>query len=155
MIRCVELSGDGLDLNIDPKSERLAFLYLFDVWGEKDMVDMPVPIKAKDKCTTDHISMAGPWFKYRGHFDKIYVGGEHGKMNSVLNQFTELRWGQPREQAALESRHLGGRTVIVKSFSRIHETNLKKQGMLANPANYNKISGNDRVGILGLKTFKP
>jgi aconitate hydratase len=185
-------SGEGLKVNVDASSERLALLEPFDKWHGKDFVDMPVLIKAKGKCTTDHISMAGPWLKYRGHLDNIsnnlLIGAENaenGQTNSVENQFTGVfdkvpavarqykaqgvSWvvvgdenygeGSSREHAALEPRHLGGRAVIVKSFARIHETNLKKQGMLpltfANPADYDKITGNDKVSIVGLKDFTP
>lgn len=185
-------SSEGLTVNVDPKSERLALLSAFDEWNGKDLENMPVLIKAKGKCTTDHISMAGPWLKYRGHLDNIsnnlLIGAENaetGETNSVKNQFTGvfdkvpavarqykadgISWvvigdenygeGSSREHAALEPRHLGGRAVVVKSFARIHETNLKKQGMLpltfANPADYDKITGNDKVSILGLKDFQP
>ncbi|KAI9996123.1 hypothetical protein PInf_013304 [Phytophthora infestans] len=185
-------SSEGLTVNVDPKSERLALLSAFDEWNGEDLKEMPVLIKAKGKCTTDHISMAGPWLKYRGHLDNIsnnlLIGAENaetGETNSVQNQFTGkfdkvpavarqykadgVSWvvigdenygeGSSREHAALEPRHLGGRAVIVKSFARIHETNLKKQGMLpltfANPADYDKITGNDKVAILGLKAFTP
>lgn len=185
-------SGEGLKVNVDPKSERLALLEPFDKWHGKDFLDMPVLIKAKGKCTTDHISMAGPWLKYRGHLDNIsnnlLIGAENsenGETNNVQNQFTGdfdkvpavarqykaqgVSWvvigdenygeGSSREHAALEPRHLGGRAVIVKSFARIHETNLKKQGMLpltfANPADYDKITGNDKVSIVGLNDFQP
>ncbi|CAH0522630.1 unnamed protein product [Peronospora belbahrii] len=185
-------SGEGLTVNVDPQSERLSLLSAFDEWNGEDLVDMPVLIKAKGKCTTDHISMAGPWLKYRGHLDNIsnnmLIGAENaetGETNSVKNQNSGkfdkvpavarqykadgISWvvigdenygeGSSREHAALEPRHLGGRAVIVKSFARIHETNLKKQGMLpltfANPSDYDKITGNDKVSILGLKTFTP
>ncbi|KAF4321800.1 hypothetical protein JM18_003927 [Phytophthora kernoviae] len=185
-------SSEGLTVNVDPKSDRLALLEAFDEWDGKDMENMPVLIKAKGKCTTDHISMAGPWLKYRGHLDNIsnnlLIGAENsenGQTNSVQNQFTGdfdkvpavarqykadgVSWvvigdenygeGSSREHAALEPRHLGGRAVVVKSFARIHETNLKKQGMLPltfnTPADYDKITGNDKVAILGLKTFTP
>ncbi|KAJ0402080.1 hypothetical protein ATCC90586_000265 [Pythium insidiosum] len=185
-------NAEGLKVNVDPKSERLALLEPFDKWSGKDLVDMQVLIKAKGKCTTDHISMAGPWLKYRGHLDNIsnnlLIGAENaetGETNSVKNQFTGVfdkvpnvarqykaqgvSWvvigdenygeGSSREHAALEPRHLGGRAVIVKSFARIHETNLKKQGMLpltfANPADYDKITGNDKIDIIGLNDFQP
>lgn len=185
-------SGEGLTVNVDPNSERLALLSAFDEWNGEDLCEMPVLIKAKGKCTTDHISMAGPWLKYRGHLDNIsnnlLIGAENaetGETNRVKNQFTGkfdkvpavarqykadgVSWvvigdenygeGSSREHAALEPRHLNGRAVIVKSFARIHETNLKKQGMLpltfANPADYDKVTGNDKVAILGLKTFSP
>jgi aconitate hydratase len=185
-------NGSSLKVNVDPKSERLALLSPFDAWNGKDLENLPVLIKAKGKCTTDHISMAGPWLKYRGHLDNIsnnlLIGAENaenGKTNEVVNQKTGkfdkvpavarqykadgISWivigdenygeGSSREHAALEPRHLGGRAVIVKSFARIHETNLKKQGMLpltfANPFDYDKISGNDKVSIVGLKDFQP
>jgi aconitate hydratase len=184
--------GTGLNVNVDANSDRLALLAPFDEWHGKDFEALPVLIKAKGKCTTDHISMAGPWLKYRGHLDNIsnnlLIGAENaetGETNSVKNQFTGVfdkvpavarqykaqgvSWvvvgdenygeGSSREHAALEPRHLGGRAVIVKSFARIHETNLKKQGMLpltfANPADYDKISGNDKISILGLGDFQP
>ncbi len=153
---------------------------------------MPVLIKAKGKCTTDHISMAGPWLKFRGHLDNISnnmligaVNAETDAINAVTNQLdgsvgkvpdvaraykaAGVSWvvvgdenygeGSSREHAALEPRHLGGRAVIVRSFARIHETNLKKQGMLpltfANPADYDKITGNDKISIVGLDSFAP
>jgi aconitate hydratase len=184
--------GSNLKVNVDAASDRLALLSPFDEWHGKDFESLPVLIKAKGKCTTDHISMAGPWLKYRGHLDNIsnnlLIGAENaetGETNSVKNQFTGVfdkvpavarqykaegvSWvvvgdenygeGSSREHAALEPRHLGGRAVIVKSFARIHETNLKKQGMLpltfANPADYDKISGNDKISILGLSSFQP
>lgn len=149
----------------------------FDKWDGKDYSDLTVLIKVKGKCTTDHISAAGPWLKYRGHLDNIsnnmFIGAtnfENNEMNNIKNQRTGswggvpdvardykangIRWvavgddnygeGSSREHAALEPRHLGGRAIIVKSFARIHETNLKKQGILpltfANPSDYDKVS---------------
>ncbi|WAQ96629.1 ACON-like protein [Mya arenaria] len=142
-----------------------------------------VSVKAKGKCTTDHISAAGQWLKYRGHLDNIAnnlligaVNAENGEINNVRNQLTNefgtsknTPWvvigdenygeGSSREHAALEPRHLGGRAIIVKSFARIHETNLKKQGMLpltfANPADYDKIQPSDRISLLGLNDLAP
>lgn len=151
-----------------------------------------VLIKVKGKCTTDHISMAGPWLKYRGHLDNIsnnfLIGGlniENEKVNSVKNQLTGeygavpdvaraykaagVEWvvvgdenygeGSSREHAALEPRHLGARAVLVKSFARIHETNLKKQGLLpltfADPADYDKVGPFDKISVVGLMTFAP
>lgn len=183
---------DGLKVDVDPKSDRLQLLTMFNKWDGKDVVAAPVLIKAKGKCTTDHISMAGPWLKYRGHLDNISnnmligaINAENGKANEVQNQVTKkwdavpqtardykaagIRWvvigdenygeGSSREHAALEPRHLGGISVIVRSFARIHETNLKKQGMLpltfADPADYDRISGTDKVSILGLSSFAP
>jgi aconitate hydratase len=184
--------GSSIKVVVSPTSDRLQVLEPFQPWDGKDLLDMPVLIKAKGKCTTDHISMAGPWLKYRGHLDNISnnlligaVNAENGKANSVLNQLTGVYsevpavaraykkagvpWvvigdenygeGSSREHAALEPRHLGGRAIITKSFARIHETNLKKQGLLpltfVNPADYDKISGNDRVSLVGLKDLAP
>lgn len=179
-------------VDVDPKSERLELLTMFDKWDGKDIIDAPVLIKALGKCTTDHISMAGPWLKYRGHLDNISnnmligaVNADNGKINEVVNQYTGeagpvpataraykkdgIKWvvigdenygeGSSREHAALEPRHLGGIAVITRSFARIHETNLKKQGMLPltfeDPADYDRISGSDKISILGLKDFQP
>jgi len=184
--------GSKVSVKVDPKSDRLQLLAPFSKWNGKDLENLPVLIKAKGKCTTDHISMAGPWLKYRGHLDNISnnlligaINAENGKANTVKNQFTgqfgELpkvareykakgqQWvvigdenygeGSSREHAALEPRHLGGIAVIVKSFARIHETNLKKQGMLpltfADAADYDKITGDDRVSIIGLTGLAP
>lgn len=184
--------GSSVSVAVDPNSQRLQLLEPFDAWNGKDFTGMPILIKAKGKCTTDHISMAGPWLKYRGHLENIsnnlLIGAENaenGKINAVKNQISGeegkvpdvaraykaagLSWvvigdenygeGSSREHAALEPRYLGGRAIIVKSFARIHETNLKKQGMLplifVNPADYDKISGNDRVDIVGLNEFAP
>ncbi|KAI6240033.1 Aconitate hydratase, mitochondrial [Aphelenchoides fujianensis] len=175
------------DVKVDPNSQRLQLLDAFNTWDGKDFVDFPILIKVKGKCTTDHISAAGPWLKYRGHLDNISnnlfltaVNSENGEMNKIRNQLTGefdtvaktardykakgVSWvaigdvnygeGSSREHAALEPRHLGGRAIIVKSFARIHETNLKKQGML--PADdYDKVRPDDRVSILGLKEFAP
>ncbi|CAI9735955.1 aconitate hydratase, mitochondrial-like [Octopus vulgaris] len=177
---------------VDPESTRLQLLSPFAKWDGEDIKDMLVLIKAKGKCTTDHISAAGKWLKFRGHLDNISnnlligaVNYENEKLNCVKNQLTGEYGGVPdtardykskgvfwvvigdenygegssREHAALEPRHLGGRAIIVKSFARIHETNLKKQGMLpltfANSADYDKIQPTDRISILGLKTFAP
>jgi len=185
-------NSSGLEVSVDPASQRLALLEAFDRWNGKDLTDMPVLIKAKGKCTTDHISMAGPWLKFRGHLDNIsnnlLIGAENaetGKINEVTNIITGekgkvpevarqykakgVSWvvvgdenygeGSSREHAALEPRHLGGRAIIVKSFARIHETNLKKQGMLpltfADPKDYDRISGHDRLSILGLSDLQP
>ncbi|HJW08234.1 MAG TPA: aconitate hydratase [Holophagaceae bacterium] len=182
----------AIQVKVDPASHRLQLLAPFHAWEGKDLTDMPVLIKAKGKCTTDHISMAGPWLKYRGHLDNIsnnlligainFFNGEANKVKNVLTgEYGEVPatareylaagkgWvvigdenygeGSSREHAAMEPRHLGGRAIIVKSFARIHETNLKKQGMLpltfANPADYDKIQEDDRISILGLTTFAP
>lgn len=176
--------GSKVDVKVNPKSDRLQLLKAFEPWDGKDYVDLPVLLKAKGKCTTDHISMAGPWLKYRGHLDNIsnnmFIGtlnaynNETGKVKNIFT--SELKsvpevardyksrgigWvvvgdenygeGSSREHAAMEPRFLGGRAIIVKSFARIHETNLKKQGMLpltfANPSDYEKIREDDRVTL--------
>jgi len=186
------VDGSKVSVKIDPKSGRLQELKAFNAWTGGDLVDLPILIKAKGKCTTDHISMAGPWLKYRGHLDNISnnlligaINSENGKANSVKNQLTGqfgevpqvgryykskgINWvvigdenygeGSSREHAALEPRYLGGIAIITKSFARIHETNLKKQGLLpltfVNPADYDKITGDDRVSLTGLKELAP
>jgi aconitate hydratase len=179
-----------VSVKVDPKSNRLQLLEPFPKWNGKDIESAPILIKVKGKCTTDHISMAGPWLKYRGHLDNIsnnfLIGAKssEGKVNSIKNVFTGeyktvpetardykkdgIDWivigdenygeGSSREHAALEPRYLGGRAVITKSFARIHETNLKKQGMLpltfANPNDYDKVDATDRADIIGLTDFK-
>ncbi|KRZ92593.1 putative aconitate hydratase, mitochondrial [Trichinella sp. T8] len=184
--------GSAVKVVVQPNSKRLQLLKAFDKWNGKDFEDMLVLIKIKGKCTTDHISAAGPWLKFRGHLDNIsnnmFIGAineENGEMNKVKNQlsgqwssvpeaarfykakgkkwivFGEENYGEgsSREHAALEPRHLGGRAIVVKSFARIHETNLKKQGMLAltfvNPADYDRVLPTDSVSLVGLKDFKP
>lgn len=184
--------GGSLKVEVDPKSQRLQLLEPFDVWDGKDLVDMTILIKVKGKCTTDHISAAGPWLKYRGHLDNISnnlfltaTNAENNELNKVKNRKTGewgavsdvarqykaagIKWvavgdenygeGSSREHAALEPRHLGGRAIIVKSFARIHETNLKKQGLLPltfdNPADYDKIQPTDKISLLGLKDLAP
>jgi len=180
-------------VQVDPKSSRLQLLEPFNEFDGKDYVDLPVLIKVAGKCTTDHISMAGPWLKYRGHLDNISnnmligaINSANGKPNLVKNLDTGVYGGVPdvarqykakgvawvavgeenygegssREHAALEPRFLGGKAIIVKSFARIHETNLKKQGMLPltfdNPADYATISNEgDRLSILGLGNLAP
>ncbi|KCV69387.1 aconitate hydratase, mitochondrial [Fonticula alba] len=184
--------GSNVEVQIDPKSQRLERLAPFAAWDGKDFIEHPVLIKVQGKCTTDHISMAGPWLKYRGHLDNISnnmligaINSENGQANSIFNRLTGafegvpdvarqykaqgISWvvvgdenygeGSSREHAALEVRYLGGSAVIVKSFARIHETNLKKQGVLpltfANPADYDRISPRDRVSILDLANLSP
>jgi aconitate hydratase len=184
--------GSQLSVKVDPKSDRLQLLTPFDKWDGNDITDLAVLLKVKGKCTTDHISPAGPWLKYRGHLDNIannmFIGAinaENGEANKVRNVLTgevdavpavarqykarNVSWcvigeenygeGSSREHAALEPRHLGGRAIIVKSFARIHETNLKKQGLLpltfAKPEDYDKIQPDDRISILGLKDLAP
>lgn len=185
-------AGASAAVVVNPESQRLQLLTPFAAWDGKDLEDALVLIKAKGKCTTDHISMAGPWLKYRGHLDNISnnmligaLNAENEKVNSVKNQLTGeygavpdvaraykaagKPWvvigdenygeGSSREHAALEPRHLGARAVIVKSFARIHETNLKKQGLLpltfADPADYDKVGPFDRISIKGLTDFQP
>jgi aconitate hydratase A / 2-methylisocitrate dehydratase len=184
--------GSNIEVVVKPDSERLQLLAPFKPWEGKDLIDLQVLLKAKGKCTTDHISMAGPWLRFRGHLDNIsnnmFIGainaftGEAGKVkNSYTGEYNSIPevartykkhghdWvvigdenygeGSSREHAAMEPRHLGGRAIIVKSFARIHETNLKKQGMLpltfANPADYDKIEEDDKISILGLKDLAP
>ncbi|KAF7272709.1 putative aconitate hydratase, mitochondrial [Rhynchophorus ferrugineus] len=184
--------GSGVNVKVDPKSQRLQLLEPFDKWNGKDLDDMTVLIKVKGKCTTDHISAAGPWLKYRGHLDNIsnnmFIGAtnfENNEMNKIKNQLTGewgavpdvaryykskgVKWvavgdenygeGSSREHAALEPRHLGGRAIIVKSFARIHETNLKKQGLLpltfANPSDYDKIQPTDKISLKNLASLAP
>jgi aconitate hydratase len=185
-------NGAKIRVRISPASDRLQALAPFPAWDGQDLLDLPLLLKAKGKCTTDHISPAGKWLKYRGHLDNIsqnmFMGavnafsGEAGLGKNVLTgekkEFSQvardykaqgLGWivvgdenygeGSSREHAAMEPRWLGGRAIIVKSFARIHETNLKKQGMLpltfANPADYDRIRGDDRLSILGLASFAP
>jgi len=185
-------SANAPPVSVDPKSSRLQLLAPFAKWDGKDLVDLPVLIKVQGKCTTDHISMAGPWLKYRGHLDNIsnnmligainaangkanlvknLVTGQYGPVPDVARQYkaSGISWvvvgeenygeGSSREHAALEPRHLGGRAIIVKSFARIHETNLKKQGMLpltfADPKDYDTISNEGDKIALGLTDIAP
>ncbi|MFN5710500.1 MAG: aconitate hydratase [Bacteroidota bacterium] len=182
--------GSKVKVLVSPESDRLQLLEPFKAWEGVDLKGLKLLIKAKGKCTTDHISMAGPWLKYRGHLDNISnnmligaVNAFNDKTDSVKNQLTgeygavpavqraykaanigslvvgdeNYGEGSSREHAAMEPRHLGVRAVLVKSFARIHETNLKKQGMLAltfaNKEDYNKIQEDDSIDILGLTTF--
>jgi len=184
--------GSKVEVIVNPKSERLQLLKPFEPWDGKDYTDLPLLLKAKGKCTTDHISMAGPWLRFRGHLDNIsnnmFIGainsftGDAGKVKNIFTgeykSIPEVAreykakgtgWivvgdenygeGSSREHAAMEPRFLGGKAIIVKSFARIHETNLKKQGMLpltfANPADYDKIQEDDKLSILGLEELKP
>lgn len=189
---CMLPTGQTKEVVINPSSERLQRLEPFAPWDGKDLFDMPVLIKAKGKCTTDHISMAGPWLRYRGHLENISdnllmgaVNAFNGKTNEVKNTLNgeymavsaaaktykannlasivvaEDNYGEgsSREHAAMEPRFLNVRAILAKSFARIHETNLKKQGMLAltfaNPADYDKIREDDRISITGLENFAP
>ncbi|CDW57717.1 aconitate hydratase, mitochondrial [Trichuris trichiura] len=184
--------GSELKVVVKPDSQRLQLLKPFEAWDGQDMTDLLVLMKIKGKCTTDHISAAGPWLKFRGHLDNIsnnmFIGAineENGEMNKVKNRlkgdwetvpevaryykahgrgwvvFGEDNYGEgsSREHAALEPRYLGGKAVIVKSFARIHETNLKKQGILAltfsDPADYAKVRPADLVSLVGLKELTP
>ena len=186
------VDGSGIEVIVNPESQRLEILEPFrSPELQKDYKDLFVLLKAKGKCTTDHISMAGPWLKYRGHLDNIsnnmFIGAVNNfndKMNSVKNHLSgnyeevpraarqykskNIGWvvigeenygeGSSREHAAMEPRFLGGKAIIVKSFARIHETNLKKQGMLpltfADPADYDKIKEDDKID-LDVKDLKP
>ncbi|MFC2090240.1 aconitate hydratase [Bacteroidota bacterium] len=184
--------GSAIVINVAPDSKRLQLLNPFNPWEGNDLSGMKLLIKAEGKCTTDHISMAGPWLRYRGHLDNISnnlligaVNYYNKKTNAITNQLTgEVKEvpasaraykeagigsvvvgdenygeGSSREHAAMEPRHLGVRIVLVKSFARIHETNLKKQGMLAltfaNKDDYEKIREDDTISVLGLASFAP
>lgn len=184
--------GSKVNVAVAPDSSRLQLLDPFSAWEGTDLKGLKLLIKAKGKCTTDHISMAGPWLKFRGHLDNISnnmligaVNFFNEKTDAVKNQLTgayesvpkvqrqykaknmgsivvgdeNYGEGSSREHAAMEPRHLGVRAVLVKSFARIHETNLKKQGMLAltfaNKADYDKVQEDDNIDIIGLTTFAP
>ncbi len=185
--------GSGVELKVSPTSQRIQLMQPWLAWDGKDFVDMPVLMKTKGKTTTDHISPAGPWLRYRGHLDKfsdnMFMGatnaytGESGKGRNVLTGETSqpiagnaryykskgIKWvvvgdsnygeGSSREHAALSPRLLGGVAVIVRSFARIHESNLKKQGLLAltfpDPADYDRIREDDRISLVGLKDMAP
>jgi aconitate hydratase len=183
-------NSSDLDVAVAENSERLQLLQPFNAWDGKDFEGLVLLIKAKGKCTTDHISMAGPWLRFRGHLDNIsnnmLIGAMNifnEKTNLVKNQITgqymavpdaaraykaagidsivigdeNYGEGSSREHAAMEPRHLGVKALLVKSFARIHETNLKKQGMLAltfaDKADYNLIREDDRIDIIGLTDF--
>jgi aconitate hydratase len=184
--------GSSVVISVKPDSKRLQLLYPFASWEGSDLKGLKLLIKAKGKCTTDHISMAGPWLKFRGHLDNISnnmligaVNFFNEKTDLVKNQLTgeygtvpntqraykaagvgtivvgdeNYGEGSSREHAAMEPRHLGVRVVMVKSFARIHETNLKKQGMLALTflikEDYEKIKEDDSIDIDGLVSFTP
>ena len=186
-------NGDQIKIQVAPESTRLQLLANFSPWEGQDLTGLRLLIKVKGKCTTDHISMAGPWLKYRGHLDHIsdnlLIGATNAfneKVNLVKNQSLGGLYspvpetaraykaagigsivvgdenygeGSSREHAAMEPRHLGVRAVIVRSFARIHESNLKKQGVLAltfaNKADWEKLQEEDVVDIVGLMTFTP
>jgi len=184
--------GSSVEIVVDPNSERLQLLTPFPAWNGDNIYDAPLLIKVVGKCTTDHISMAGPWLRYRGHLDNIsnnlLIGGinaftgkpgetknpitgeyepvpkvardlKQAKLQSVIVGDHNYGEGSSREHAAMEPRHLGVIAVLVKSFARIHETNLKKQGMLAltfaNEADYEKIQEDDRFNFVDLNEFAP
>lgn len=184
--------GSGVEVSIAPDSQRLQRLAPFAPWDGNDLTDMPLLIKTQGKCTTDHISMAGPWLRFRGHLENISdnmlmgaVNAFNGQTNHVWNCLTgtyeavsavakqykaadmasivvaEENYGEgsSREHAAMEPRFLNVRVILAKSFARIHETNLKKQGMLAltfaDKTDYDKIQEQDRISVMGLKEFAP
>jgi aconitate hydratase len=184
--------GSGIEISVAPDSERLQLLTEFAPWEGTDLTGLKLLIKAKGKCTTDHISQAGVWLRFRGHLDNIanntltgatnafndaannvknQLTGEYGELPATQREYKaagigtvvvgdeNYGEGSSREHAAMQPRHLGVRAVLVKSFARIHETNLKKQGMLgltfANPSDYDKIQEDDSIDILGLTEFAP
>jgi aconitate hydratase len=185
-------NSDNIDVVIDPNSKRLQRLEPFSIWDGKDFEEIPLMVKAKGKCTTDHISPAGAWLSLRGHIDNLsdnmllgavnafndevgkgknFLNGELESFSKIARQYKEkgIRWviigdhnygeGSSREHAAMSPRYLGCAAVITKSLARIHETNLKKQGILAltfsNPNDYNKIQEDDRISLVGLNTLEP
>ncbi|HSN39529.1 MAG TPA: aconitase family protein, partial [Burkholderiales bacterium] len=185
--------GSRVELKVDPASERIQLMQPWPAWDGEDYLDMPVLIKTRGKTTTDHISPAGPWLRFRGHLDKfsdnMFLGainaysGEAGRSRNALTgksgqpvagnarhyKSQGIRWvvvgdanygeGSSREHAALSPRLLGGVAVIARSFARIHESNLKKQGLLAltfrNPADYDRIREDDRISLVGLSAMEP
>ena len=185
------VNSDGLEVIIDPNSKRLQKLQPFEKWNGKDFVDLPIMVKAKGKCTTDHISPAGAWLSLRGHLDNLSdnmllgavnafndeVGKGKNTLNNQLENFSkiardykekQMSWiiigdnnygeGSSREHAAMTPRYLGCGAVITKSFARIHETNLKKQGILAltfsNTNDYDKILEDDRISLIDLNSLE-
>ncbi|MCF2708274.1 aconitate hydratase [Bacteroides pyogenes] len=185
-------SGARSEISVNPDSQRLQLLAPFSAWDGKDLLHMPLLIKVQGKCTTDHISMAGPWLRFRGHLENISdnmlmgaVNAFNGETNRVWNRLknsygavsgvakeykaaglpsivvAEENYGEgsSREHAAMEPRFLNVRVILAKSFARIHETNLKKQGMLAltftDKSDYNKIQERDLISIEGLRNFEP
>jgi aconitate hydratase len=186
------VEGSNIEVVVNPESERLQLLTPFEAWNGENIENARLLIKAQGKCTTDHISMAGPWLRYRGHLDNISnncligaINSFGGESNTVINQLTGTKGevpataraykaagvstivvgdhnygeGSSREHAAMEPRHLGVKAVVVKSFARIHETNLKKQGMLGltfnNENDYDLIREDDVFNFLDLKDFAP
>ena len=185
--------GSNIEIHVDPNSDRIQVLQPWAPWDGEDVIDAPVLVKAQGKCTTDHISPAGPWLRYRGHLDKfsdnMFLGatnaftgeaghglnvltGERGQtISQVARQYKAdgVKWvvigdsnygeGSSREHAALSPRLLGGAAVITRSFARIHETNLKKQGLLPltfeQPDDYDRILEEDRISVVGLSELAP
>lgn len=184
--------GSKVQVIVNPNSDRLQLLESFPAWDGNDMIGLKLLIKAFGKCTTDHISMAGPWLKYRGHLDNIsnnmligainafnmetnlvknQLTGQYGEVPAVQREYKKNHIGSivvgdenygegsSREHAAMEPRHLGVKAILVKSFARIHETNLKKQGMLAltfaDKQDYDKVLEDDNIDIIGLTDFTP
>ncbi len=184
--------GSGIEVIVKPDSKRLQLLTPFEPWDRKNITGMVLLIKVKGKCTTDHISMAGPWLRFRGHLDNIsdntltgaisyfnestnrvknQLSGEYGSIPDVQRAYKKAGVpsivvgdhnygeGSSREHAAMQPRHLGVKAILVKSFARIHETNLKKQGMLAltfsNESDYDKIQEDDRIDMIDLTEFAP
>jgi aconitate hydratase len=185
--------GSGVEVVVDPKSDRLQLLEPFSAWNGEDFIGLPVLLKARGKCTTDHISAAGPWLKYRGHLDNIsgnlFMSADNALTDEVgttlcpahegaVEPLPEaarhageagIGWvavgdqnygeGSSREHAAMEPRHRGCKAVLVRSFARIHETNLKKQGVLpltfSDPATWDAIGPGDRISITGLADLSP
>ena len=185
-------NGSDVEVIVSPTSDRLQLLTPFEAWDGADYTDLPVLLKAQGKCTTDHISMAGPWLKYRGHLENIsgnlFLGAVNAftgvpgegkdQLDGRTKPFPEIaahyheagqpwvavgdeNWGEgsSREHAAMEPRFRGAKAIIVRSFARIHETNLKKQGVLAltfsDPASYDLIDEDDRINIIGLGDLAP
>jgi aconitate hydratase len=179
--------GSGVQVAVSPTSDRLQLLEPFPAWDGKDYIDLPILMKAKGKCTTDHISAAGKWLKYRGHLENIsgnlFIGavnafndavgeglditdGGRRSYPDIAKRYSQagIRWcaigdqnygeGSSREHAAMEPRFRGGVVIFARSFARIHETNLKKQGLVpltfADPKVYDQIGEGDRISVLGL-----
>jgi aconitate hydratase len=184
--------ASGVSVMVDPKSDRLQLLEPFPAWDGQDFVDLPVLMKAKGKCTTDHISAAGKWLRYRGHLENISGNLFAGVVNAYTGQAGDgvdpldgqtkpfpaiaqhlgeagVQWcaigdenygeGSSREHAAMEPRFRGGVVIFARSFARIHETNLKKQGLLpltfADPSTYDQIDQPDRISVVGLSDLTP
>jgi len=183
---------ESTEVIVKEDSTRLQLLERFQSWDGNDFENVSLLLKAKGKCTTDHISMAGPWLKFRGHLDNISdnlllgainsftdkpgevkntLTGEYKRISDVARDYKRvgINWivvgdenygeGSSREHAAMEPRHLGGKAIVVRSFARIHETNLKKQGMLPltfdNPADYDLIQEDDKFSLVGIKSIAP